>query len=103
MNFRQHEHTGRFNETRHRVERSTSRRALGKPRNSAQHISIRPKSLHPRPLRKITISVNHVAPVMRKTEAPVEFRNKNMKPRLTINEMSRKKPDVVLWRRFGCG
>lgn len=32
-----------------------------------------------------------------------QFRSKLMKPRITINEMSREQPDVVLWRRFGSG
>jgi hypothetical protein len=39
---------------------------------------------------------------MQKTEKPGEFRNKDMKPRITINEMSRKQLDMVLGRRFGC-
>jgi hypothetical protein len=103
MNFPEHESTGCFSETRHRVESSTSGRAFGKPRNSARQISIRPKSLPQRSFGRTTLSVSHVAPVMQKTEEPVEFRNKHMKPRISINEMSRKQTDVVLWRRFGCG
>ena len=40
---------------------------------------------------------------MQKTEKPGEFRNKDMKPRITINEVTQELPQVILWRRFGCG
>ncbi len=103
MNFPEHESPGCFNETRHRVESSTPRGAFANPRNSAQQLSIRSKSLYQRTLGRTTISVNHLAPVMQKTEKPAEFRNQHMKRRITMNEMPRKQRDLVLWRRFGCG
>jgi hypothetical protein len=90
-------------------EHSTQRRKLDTTMSSRKSMEIwatdlaAPKSLHQRRLQRTTISVSQVALVMQKHIRTGQFRKNFMKPRITINEMSRKQLDLTLWRRFGCG
>src|SRR5260221_9799463 len=102
MNFARHESTDSFNETRHRVESSTSGDLSGalqlNPTDFGSALSRCMSALSEEPQFLKSRGIHYA-----KDRKTGEFRNKHMKPRITINEMSRKQTDVVLWRRFGCG
>ena len=63
--------TSCFNEIRHSVESSTSGTTFGTAIEFVEPISIGPKSLRQRRLRRTTSSISQMAPVMPKTEEPV--------------------------------